>query len=95
MGHWQDSSNSIAVLPTFAYDVMSHHHKIAGITFGAALVKCILKGESKKSQHKISGIFNLVFVKPVHQPGSMAVAAILSDFSRHSLEIFHEIVLSL
>lgn len=40
-------------------------------------------------------MFHLVFVKPMHQTGSVAVVAIRREFSEYSSEIFDEIFLFL
>ena len=38
MGYRWEGSTSTAIPPTYASDVVSHHHKIGGITFRAALI---------------------------------------------------------
>ena len=38
MKYWWEGSTSTAILPASASNVMGEHSKIAGITFGAALV---------------------------------------------------------
>lgn len=43
----------------------------------------------------MSGISDFDFVKLMHQPGSMAAVAILSELSRCASEIFYEIILFL
>ena len=40
-----------------------------------------------KREQQTGGIFDLVFVKLMHQAALMAAAATLSEFSRHSSEI--------
>ena len=48
----------------------------------------LLKHAKREQQNdKTSGIFDLVFVKLMHQAALMAAAATLSEFSRHSSEI--------
>ena len=37
MEYWQEGSTPTAVPPTSASDIVGQHHKIEGITFGAAL----------------------------------------------------------
>jgi len=38
MEYWGEDSASTAMPPTSAFDVMTQHHKIGVITFGAALI---------------------------------------------------------
>jgi len=44
------------------------------------------------TNHKTSGIYDCVFMKLTHQAGSMAAAAILTEFSWWLSEIFDEIL---
>ena len=46
-----------------------------------------------QQKHKTKGMLGRVFVKLMHQAGSVAVAAILSELSRCSSEILDEILL--
>ena len=46
-----------------------------------------------QQNHKTSGMFDLDFLKLMHQSGLMDVAAILSELSRCSSEIFDEVLL--
>jgi len=38
MKYWWEGSTSTAMPPTFTSDTVGQHHKIGGITFGAAVV---------------------------------------------------------
>lgn len=55
----------------------------------------LLKHFFRVKKHKTSGIFVLVFVKLLHHYDLMEVAAILSEFSRCSSDIFDEVLLFL
>ena len=42
MEYWCEGSASTAIPPTFTSDTAGQRNEIGGITFGAALIKCIL-----------------------------------------------------
>lgn len=46
-------------------------------------------------EHNTSGLIDLVFVKSMHQSGSMAVVTFLSELSRSLSEILDKILLFL
>ena len=52
--------------------------------FILSLCKLLKYYEGEQQKHKVSGIFDCVFVKLMNQSGSMEVTAILSEFSRYS-----------
>ena len=47
-----------------------------------------------QQKHKSIGIFDLIFVKLMHQSGFMAVAVVLSEFSRCFVRFFKKFYLS-
>ena len=49
--------------------------------------------EREQQNHKTSGICDPVFVKLLHQAGSMAVVAVFSELIRRSLEVSDKILL--
>ena len=49
----------------------------------------------EQQKHKTSGMFDLAFVVLMYKASSMAVVDISSEFSRHSSEIFEELLLFL
>ena len=59
------------------------------------MFKIYIYKKREQQKHKTSGIFDLIFVKLMHQSGLMVVVAILSELSRYSSEIFDESLLFL